>query len=395
MGYADRQALRGTRELEVGPATRGTTSMIRVVSLAVVIAIVPACRASQTEAIQGPKAAAIQEELARRAGPGFGGAVVVETDGALVLKAGYGWADRERRIGFTPSTIAQIGSLTKQFTAVAIADLALRGKLTLSDPLPRYLEGVPQKATGITIHQLLTHTGGLPDACGGDFDRLSRQELIRRCLEDIDLSPPGRFEYSNLGYSILAAVLETVSGEPIEKYLAEHFFLPLHMDRTGYLFTPSLDRSLAHGYDGDAPQSPISDRLRPLGDDFWNLKGNGGMQASAEDMYTWYRALSSGPGIPDTLRRILVAPHVRRDDGVGYGYGWFVRTDESGRLEQVSHTGSDGVFYSAFVWRPADRIFYYLVTNSGEQAGADVASMILRTLRSAQPSKDTPRRSHR
>jgi len=364
--------------------------MIKVVSLAVVAAIAPAWQASQTEVRQGPTAAAIHEELARRLGAGFGGAIIVETDGAVVLKAGYGWADRERRIGFTPSTIAQIGSLTKQFTATAVVDLALRGRLTLSDPLSRYLKGVPEKANGITIHQLLTHTGGLPDACGGDFDRLSREDLIHRCLASIDVSPPGRFAYSNLGYSILAAVVETVSGQPIEKYLAEHFLSPLHMDRTGYHFTLSRDRSLAHGYGGDAPQSPISDRLRPLGDDFWNLKGNGGMQASAEDMYTWYRALSSGPGIRDTMRRILLAPHVRRDDGVGYGYGWFIRTDESGRVVQLSHTGSDGVFYSAFVWRPADRIFYYLVTNSGEQAGADVASMVLRTLRSAQLRTEKP-----
>jgi CubicO group peptidase (beta-lactamase class C family) len=339
-----------------------------------------------TEVNQGPAAAAIHEEIARRVAAGFGGAIIVELDGAVVLKAGYGWADREHQVAFTPSTIAQVGSLTKQFTATAVVDLALQGKLKFSDPLSKYLQDVPAKAAGITIHQLLTHTSGLPDDCGDDFDRVSREDLTRHCLAAMEPSPPGKFAYSNFGYSLLAAVVETVSGKPLDAYLAEHFFSPLYMTRTGYFFSPSLHDSLARGYDNDTLQVPMSDRLQSLRPDFWNLKGNGGMQASVLDMYTWYRALSSTSVIPDTMRKTLFAPYVRRDDGVNYGYGWFVRADENGRVEQVSHTGSDGVFFSAFVWRPTDRIFYYLVTNSGEKPGAEVASKVLRTLRGTRPT---------
>ncbi len=348
-----------------------------------------------TEVNQGPVAAAIHGAIVERVAGGLGGAIIVEMDGAVVLKAGYGWADREHRIGFTASTIAQVGSLTKQFTAAAAVDLEKRGRLRLSDPLSRYLEGVPAKAASITVHQLLTHTAGLPDACGGDFDRVSRRDLIQRCLAGLDPSPPGRFAYSNLGYSLLAATLETASDEPLEKYLTKRFFSPLRMTRTGYFFRRALGASLALGYGGGAPQSPISDRLRSLAPDFWNLKGNGGMQASAEDMYAWYRALSLGPVIGDDMRQALLTPHARREDGVSYGYGWFLRTDEGGRVEQVSHTGSDGVFFAAFVWRPADRTFSYLVTNSGEEAGAEVASMVLRTLRAGQPSMARPARGGR
>jgi CubicO group peptidase (beta-lactamase class C family) len=329
--------------------------------------------------------------MVQRVTAGFGGAIIVEVGGTVVLKAGYGWADRERRIGFTPSTIAQVGSLTKQFTATAAVDLAFRKGLSFSDTLPKYLKGVPAKAASITVNQLLTHTAGLPDSCGGDFDRVRREDLIQRCLPGIDLSPPGRFAYSNLGYSLLAAMVEMASGEPLEKYLAERFFSPLRMARTGYFFSRSAAGSLALGYGGGgAPQAPISERLRSLDPEFWNLKGNGGMQASAEDMYTWYRALSSGPVINDAMRRALITPHARRGDGVSYGYGWFLRTDDNGQVEQVSHTGSDEVFFAAFVWRPTDGTFYYLVTNTGEQAGAEVASMVLRTLRNREPSTDAP-----
>src|SRR5262245_39580373 len=147
---------------------------------------------AQSEVNQGPTAAAIHEELAQRVPSGFGGAIIVEMDGKVVLEEGYGWADRERHVPFTPSTIAQVGSLTKQFTATAVVDLALQGKLKFSDPLSKYLKGVPAKAAGITIHQLLTHTAGLPESCGDDFDRVSREDLTRRCLAVVDLSPPGK-----------------------------------------------------------------------------------------------------------------------------------------------------------------------------------------------------------
>jgi len=342
--------------------------------------------AVHAEVNQGTTAATIHTELTQRVPAGFGGAIIVERDGNVILKSGYGWADRERHIAFTPSTIAQVGSLTKQFTATAVVDLALQGKLTLSDPVSTYLKDVPAKASSITIHQLLTHTAGLPDDCGDDFDLVSREDLTQRCLAGMDVSPPGKFSYSNFGYSLLAAVVETVSGQSLEMYLAVRFFQPLHMARTGYFFSPSLHDRLACGYDNDTLQAPMSDRLQTLRPDFWNLKGNGGMQASVEDMYAWYRALSSSSVVPDTLRNMLTTPYVERDDGAKYGYGWFLRTDENGTVEQISHTGSDGVFFSAFVWRPIDRVFYYLVTNSGEKAGAEEASTVLRTLRNSLPS---------
>jgi CubicO group peptidase (beta-lactamase class C family) len=345
---------------------------------------------THVEANQGPAASAIHAAITQRVGSGFRGAIIVERDGAVVLKAGYGWANKERRVGFTPSTIAQVGSLTKQFTAAAAVDLARRQKLRVSDPLPKYLEDVPAKAAGITVHQLLTHTAGLPDSCGADFDRVSRKDLTRRCLAHLVPSAPGKFAYSNLGYSLLAAVVERASGEAIEDYLTKRFLKPLQMTRTGYFFRDSLDGSMALGYSDAGAQPPISDRLRSLNPDFWNLKGNGGMQASVEDMYAWYRALSRGPIIDDRMRQALLTPHARRDDGVAYGYGWFLRVRDDGQVEQVSHTGGDGVFFAAFVWRPIDKIYYYLVTNTGGQAGADLASIVLRILRQDRTATDRP-----
>lgn len=342
---------------------------------------------TRVEVKSGALADSIDSDLSRQVAGGFSGAIIIEVNGAPVLKAGYGWANRARRIPFTTSTIAQIGSLTKQFTAAAIVDLALQGKLGFEDSLGQRLAGVPPRTASITIHQLLTHTGGLPDACGDDFDRVSREELVSRCLAE--LAPPAApaFAYSNLGYSLLAAVAESVMRRPLEDYLADRFFKPLGMTRTGYFFGDAIHDSLAIGEAGGDPEPPISDRLSTLSPAFWNLKGNGGMQASSEDMYTWYRALRDGSVVTPAMRRALTTPHVRRDAEVAYGYGWFVRVGADSQVVQVSHTGSDGVFFSAFVWRPVDRFFYYLVTNSGEKPGAEAASRVLRQFREATSKK--------
>jgi CubicO group peptidase (beta-lactamase class C family) len=328
--------------------------------------------------------ATLNEDLTQRAADGFGGAIIIEIDNATVLKEGYGWAERAQHRPFIPTTIAQIGSLTKQFTATAMVDLACRGELKVADTISRYLPRVPAAATGITLHQLLTHTAGLPEEIGDDFDRVSRDDIITRGLSRLDSAATGAFAYSNLGYSLLAAVIEIVAGRPLEEYLAERFFTPLEMTRTGTFFDESLRDAMAYGTTDAGTQPPISDRIRAIAPDYWNLKGNGGLQSTVEDMATWYHALAYGPIIDDAMHELLLAPHVWRGTphaNVAYGYGWFIRTGAGGALEQVSHTGSDGICYAAFVWRPIDRIFTYMVTNTGEKAGAEVASMVLRLLR--------------
>jgi CubicO group peptidase (beta-lactamase class C family) len=204
--------------------------------------------------------------------------------------------------------------------------------------------------------------------------------MVSRCLT-LASQRPGKFLYSNLGYSVLAAVVESVTQKPIEAYLADRFFKPLGMNSTGYTFPSTVHHRLAVGYSSAGVIPPISDRLQRLGGDYWNLKGNGGIQASADDMHLWFRTLTTGPVITSEIKKALITPYVSRDEEVKYGYGWFIRTNAAGQVEQVSHSGSDGVFLAAFVWRPLDRAFYYFVTNNRDQEGADAASAILRILK--------------
>ena len=318
---------------------------------------------------------AIHAEVAAL-GQDFGGAIIIEADETVVLQAGYGWANCERAIPFTTGTIAQIGSLTKQFTATAIVALAEDGRLAYDDPLAKHLPGVAAAAADLTLHQLLTHTAGLPECGGDDFDRVSRNDLITNKLARLDDIPGRQYAYSNLGYSALAAVVEVVTGQSLERYLAERFIAPLGMTRTGTIFAPVQQDLLAWGYTGNTLHAPLSDRIAALAPDFWNLKGNGGMQASAQDMQKWYHALANGPIITEPMRLVLLAPHAYYDQGIAYGYGWFVHRDSDAHLVQVSHAGSDGIFYTALIWRPRDRVFCYLVTNTGSAMGAPLAGRI-------------------
>lgn len=357
--------------------SRPVYTLLALVPFAPVAGQAPTVRAD----VVADEMAAVHEMLAAAVDEvDSGGAVVVEQAGTVLLSSGYGLADRERGVPFTPRTIAQVGSLTKQFTAMAVLDLWRQDRLGLNDPVSRHLPEASGPLADRTLHQLLTHTAGLPEYCGPDFQRTTLDGLLR-CLEaEGAVGPTGSVSYSNPGYSVLAAVVESVSGTRLDAYLRARFFAPLGMDRTGYHFPTMPDTAFALGYGTGGVQRPISERIAPMGDAWWNLKGNGGMQASAEDMHRWSAALRHGPVITDAMRTMAFAAHETRDPGVHAGYGWFVRTDENGDVFRISHTGSDGVFYAAALWYPRTDTFVYFVGNGGEQPTLGVLRKLLAEL---------------
>ncbi|WP_158272089.1 serine hydrolase domain-containing protein [Marinicauda salina] len=315
---------------------------------------------------------------------GHAGAVIVEVEGEVILSRGYGLAERDGETPFTPDTIAQIGSLTKQFTATAVLLLADRGAIALDDPIGAHIDSADGPVADVTIHQLLTHSGGLPEYCGRDFDAASRASLFGDCLSGPLLFEPGTdTAYSNAGYSVLAALVETVSGEDLETFLETEILEPNGLADTGYHFDESDRARLAHGYLDGRDQGVISDRIAALGDTWWNLKGNGGMQASTEDMHRWRRVLQGRGALPDPVVERLRTPAAPFEDGVAEGYGWFFRDDGTGEARQMSHAGSDGVFFSYYWDRLVDGVFLYFVSSTGEEAGVDALRAARGVLREA------------
>ena len=337
-----------------------------------------------TSTLEGPRAAAVHKWMLSRLSSGFSGAVLIAEGDNVVLRAGYGVANAEKGIPWTSSIVGQIGSISKQFTAAAIMDLWDRKLLKPTDSVGKFFPTFTTKATrGITIHQLLSHTSGLPDFIGDDFESEPRDSMLKKALRRAPLSPPGAlFSSSSVAFSVLAAIVEKVSGKTLDSYLHSRFFTPLKMQNTGYLLTNVARDSLAMGYFNGKPIGNVLDSIAPLGRDYWNLYGNGGMQSSPEEMFRWFRALRNGKVLTARSRAALWAPQSVRGNGAEYGYGWSIRRDSAGALEQVSHSGSDRVFVATITWIPQGDIFVYMVSNFGqEQYVAATVAGVLRIVR--------------
>lgn len=222
-------------------------------ALTVALAALPATGSTTRPELRG----ALDEYLSRLEGLGFAGVALVADDGEIVLAEGYGLADRDRGIPWTTGTVSSVGSITKQFTGAAIMKLVSDGKLATDDPITRFFEDVPEDKRGITVHHLLTHTAGLTDVLGGDFELVERDELVSRAMAEPLVGPPGdEYRYSNLGYSLLGAIVENVSDRGYEEFLRAELLAPagafeLGSDVATRIAFPGGDRLVVRGEDGD------------------------------------------------------------------------------------------------------------------------------------------------
>ena len=167
---------------------------------------------------------------------GASGTVLVARAGRQVACEGIGSADSAKHIPARCDTAYDIGSITKQFTAAAILKLQMMGRLRVTDPIDRFIDGVPSDKRTITITDLLTMTSGLIDSLGSDYQPLSREQMLAEAMRSRLLSPPGKaWHYSNVSYSILAAIIEKASGMGYERFLAQYLFRPAGMRQTGYV----------------------------------------------------------------------------------------------------------------------------------------------------------------
>ena len=145
---------------------------------------------------------------------GFNGVLLVEQQGEL-RTLGFGTIDGDASPSVDHDTVFDIGSITKQFTGAAIVRLEMDGALSVDDPVGRHLPEVSGPLADVTLHQLLTHTGGLPDGIGDDEEQIGRADFIARAVQHV--GSPGEHRYSNVGYSLLGMVVESASGRSYEQ----------------------------------------------------------------------------------------------------------------------------------------------------------------------------------
>jgi CubicO group peptidase (beta-lactamase class C family) len=280
--------------------------------------------------------------------------------------------------------VYSLGSITKQFTAAAILTLEMQGKLAVTDLASKYLDGVPADKSTITLHHLLTHSSGLEsDFSPTDYDPVGRDEYVRRALQSKLLFKPGDgYEYSNAGYSLLAAIVEKVSGQPYEVYLAERVLKPAGMRETGYKLPKWAPARIAHGYREDGGDwGTILEKIQEPDAPYWTLRGNGGLHTTLGDMLAWHRALDTDAVLSAEERAKYFKPYVAEGPrGLShYAYGWAVSKSARGTTV-VQHNGGNGIYVAEFVRFPDEDAMLFLTSTDTTLTATPVVEVLERIL---------------
>jgi CubicO group peptidase (beta-lactamase class C family) len=312
----------------------------------------------------------------------FSGSVLVMKDGEEILKKGYGFANREDKILYTPKTISTVGSVTKQFTATAILKLEMMGKLSVNDALEKYFPDAPADKKNITLHQLLTHTAGLKPEIGDDYEPLTRDAFMKRAMETpLNAAPGERYDYSNVGFSILAAIVEMTGGMNYEQFLQKYLFEPAGMKYTGYVLPDWKQQTLATGYRGKELWGKSNEKPWAADGPYWNLKGNGGILSNVEDMYLWHQALLTDNILNAAAKEKMYKRHVQEGPGADsyYGYGWAIMPTPR-KTWLVTHNGGNGIFFCDMLRFLDEKVTIIFQTNASQRGQNDIAFLLARML---------------
>ncbi|MGH9900297.1 MAG: serine hydrolase [Pyrinomonadaceae bacterium] len=321
--------------------------------------------------------AAINELLEKTYRPGEpGAAVIVVREGKVLLRKGYGKANLELGVPIEPDMVFRLGSITKQFTAVAILMLAEQGKLSLDDDLTKFLPDYPTTGQKITIEHLLTHTSGiksytsLPEWLAQWRKDIPLGELIALFKDKpMDFAPGERWAYNNSAYVLLGAVIEKASGQTYREFIEKQIFTPLGMKQSFYDDTARLIPRRVTGYsksgDGYVNAAYLS-MTQP--------HAAGALVSSVDDLALWDAALYTDKLLKqETLRRAWTPGKLNDGNLTRYGYGWGASSYEGHRI--IEHGGGINGFSTDALRLPDDRIFVAVLTNkdSGNPGPSEVA----------------------
>jgi CubicO group peptidase (beta-lactamase class C family) len=274
------------------------------------------------------------------------GAVLVVRNGEVVLAKGYGVAD-ERLRPIDASTLFDVGSISKMFTAAAVLKLQSRGVLSVDDPVSKFYPELPEIASRVTLRHLIAHVSGIDDRVAIQaLNFENRDEAVRLAFASKFRGEVGKeFAYCNAGYVVLAAVIEKATGKKFEDVVRDEVFVPAGMMSTGFLDGVGLDETLqtARVIDGRARSGRtvrttlFAGSVEPWA---WGLRGAGGVVTCLNDLMKW-RAAVMGESAAFTAeeRRAMFTPMAADDVFVPYGFGWFLETTQRGTAIW-SHGGS-------------------------------------------------------
>lgn len=308
----------------------------------------------------------------------FNGNVLVAERGEIIFQKSFGLADFDSNRQLNDSSVFELASVSKQFTAMGILLLEQKGLLSLQDSLRKFFPELPY--SGITIHHMLTHISGLPDymdimrakwdrtRIAGNADIVT---LLAQEKPEVHFKPGTKWEYSNTAYALLAIIIEKVSGQSFKSYMHENIFAPLGMSHTrvyntrrsgerienyafGYVWSDSLNRHVL-------PDSvPDLDFVRYLD----GIQGDGIINSTTADLLKWQRAIANKDRLPATAINKLLQRHSLADTTSNTFYGYGVMLEDSEHGELVAHSGGWPGYTTNLAWYADQDITVIVLSNN-------------------------------
>ena len=357
----------------------------RSLTVAVLLPVLASARAHGQQAARPSRAELItridslaNDYLRTAPAPSVAVAVVKGSD-TIVMKA-YGFANIEAKRPATATTVYEIGSLTKQFTAAGIMKLVEAGKLSLDDEITKYVPTYPTPGGHrITIRHLLTHTSGVHNytsvaawrsTWNSDITTDSIVGFVRR--DSLDFAPGTRYSYSNTGYVLLGMVIEKISGKSYAKFVQDEFFTPLKLTQSSYCPSKTTDPSFAAGYTRSGSQ------LVPA--TFLNLThphAAGALCSTVKDFVAWQRALASGKVVSPASYTQMTTPNTL-NDGRATNYGFGLNSTMLSGHRNITHTGGINGFTTVAHYFPEDTLNVVAFDNTDHVSPGALASNIAR-----------------
>lgn len=288
-----------------------------------------------------------------------GCAVLIAKDDNIIYQKAFGIADLELNVPMKSGMVFRIGSLTKQFTAVATLQLIEKRKISLSDSIQKFFADFPAQWYTITIENLLTQTSGIPDYLNLEFNVPNPFRIdfpVSQIIDSLkklplEFAPSSKFAYSNSNYFLLGYIIEKVSGQTYAEYLRQNIFIPAGLTHTYYDNPFKIIPNRVKGYEMEDSKYRNADFISMSG--FYSA---GALMANTEDLYKWFKALLNYQIIKKETVDKAFQPYKLTDGKLSeYGYGWFLRTLEGSKT--IEHGGSIFGFRAEEIYLPSEKLF--------------------------------------
>ena len=318
----------------------------------------------------------------------FMGTALVARGARVIFSKGYGSADLEWNVPNAPDTKFRLGSVTKQFTAASILLLEEHGKLSVQDPVKKYVPNAPPAWDKITIFHLLTHTSGIPNFTDfPDYRRLepfatTAEELVARFRDKpLDFQPGERWSYSNSGFVLLTYVIERVTGQPYATFVHDNILAPLGMKESGYDSNSEIIPHRASGY--------VFENNQYANAGYINMtvpQGAGALYSTTEDLLKWEQGLFGGKVLTPASLKKMTTPFKNN-----YAFG--LEVDSSSGHRVIQHGGGIEGFNTVVSYYPDDQLAVIVLANVNGAAPGQIAPKLAALARGEQVTLASERKA--